>query len=236
MKRKNTIKSVTDSFFLKKITPRPSTMQLLRDLYPTVNWNRVDFFEGLPWFTPFIASYVNAQALPQFYSFNRFSIYLRNFDESRIQNISDIVHEAYHVLQGMRFWNGYGIGGLRGFTVYYSAVFFKYGYRNNPFEISAYDQEFRFLDFCEKHHQHGIVPEADVRIFKDIKAESTLVFQKFPYRYTDNYFVLIACFFISALVTVIKPIVDIIVFIIKLVTPKTSNNKSANPNKDFVNM
>lgn len=219
MKRvKKTITSIAGNFFLKKVTPLPSTIQLLKDLYPTVDWNRVDFYEGLPWYTPYLASYVNAQALPQFYSFNRFSIYLRKFDESRIQCVSDIVHEAFHVMQGMRFWNGYGIGMLRGFTVYYGAVFAKYGYRNNPFEISAYDQEFRFLDFCEKHHQHGIVPEADAAIFKEISKEKSLVFTKFQFKYKENYLLLIACFFISLVIAVVKPFIDVVVYLVRLFT------------------
>ncbi|MFY9311480.1 MAG: hypothetical protein WAQ28_20720 [Bacteroidia bacterium] len=219
-RKKNFITSITSSFFLKKVTPLPSTMQLLRDMYPTVNWDRVDFYEGLPWYTPYLASYVNAQALPQFYSFNRFSIYLRKFDESRIQNVSDIVHEAFHVLQGMRFWNGYGIGILRGFTIYYGAVFFKYGYRNNPFEITAYDHEFRFLDFCEKHHQHGIVPEADPTIFKYVNAEKTLVYKRFDFKYKEGTLLLIACLMVSLLATIIKPIIDVLVYILRLFTPR----------------
>ena len=219
MKRvKKNITSIASNFFLKKVTPLPSTIQLLKDLYPTVDWSRVDFYEGLPWYTPYLASYVNAQALPQFYSFNRFSIYLRKFDESRIQCVSDIVHEAFHVMQGMRFWNGYGIGMLRGFTVYYGAVFTKYGYRNNPFEITAYDQEFRFLDFCEKHHQHGIVPEADAAIFKDISKEKSLVFRKFQFQYKENYLLLIASFFISLVIAFVKPVFDAFIYLLRLFT------------------
>jgi hypothetical protein len=219
MKRKqNIITTITSNFFLKKVTPLPSTMQLLKDLYPTVDWSRVNFYEGLPWFTPFIAPYVNAQALPHFYSFNRFSIYIRKFDESRIQCVSDIVHEAFHVLQGMKFWKGYGIGILRGFTIYYSAVYTKYGYRNNPFETSAYDQEFRFLDFCEKHHQHGIVPEADSRIFKDVGSEPSLIYRKFSYRYNENFFILIACFIVCVLLAIIKPLLDVVIYLFRFIT------------------
>src|SRR5436190_1063345 len=92
-------KSVRESFFLRRHFPNEATMQVLRNIYPRVDWNRVDFYEGLPWFTPIVAPYVNAQALPQFYSFGRFRIYLRKFDESRAQNVADIVHEAFHVMQ-----------------------------------------------------------------------------------------------------------------------------------------
>jgi|GEM_PF-5844359 len=212
------IQSINTNFFLKKYTPLPSTMQLLKDLYPTVDWNRVDFYEGLPWFTPFIASYVNAQALPQFYSFSRFSIYLRKFDESRAQCLGDIVHEGMHIRQGMYFWNGYGFGILRGFAVYYIALFAKFGYRNNPLEEPAYDQKFRFLDFCEKHNQHGIEPEINVETFKNIYEEPSLVFRKYQFSYLGNYFSLAASFVFCLLLAFLKPVIDGLAFLVRLFT------------------
>jgi len=219
MKRvKEIIRSINTNFFLKKHIPLPSTMQLLKDLYPKVDWSRVDFYEGLPWYTPFIASYVNAQALPQFYSFSRFSIYLRKFDESRAQCLGDIVHEGMHIVQGMHFWNGYGFGILRGFTVYYSALFMKFGYRNNPFEIPAYDQKFRFMAFCEKHNQHGIKPEIDTTVLKKVYEETSLIFRNYQFHYTGNYFLLVVSFVFCIVLALIKPLIDGFVFLIRLLT------------------
>jgi hypothetical protein len=202
-----------EKFFLKKYKIKPSTLQLLKDIYPTVDWNRVNFYEGLPWFTPFIAPYVSAQALPHFYSFGRFNIYLKKFDESRAQCLSDIVHEGLHVVQGMNFWKGYGFGMLRGFTVYYSALFVKYGYRNNSFEVSAYDQEFRFLDFCEKHFQHGIEPPINIIALKNISQDTSLVFRKYKFHYGENYFLLIASFLFCFLLALLKPLLDVLFFL-----------------------
>lgn len=211
-KVRKAVRSISNNFFLKKYTPKPSTMQLLKDLYPSVDWRRVDFYEGLPWFTPFIASYVTAQALPNFYSFGRYKIYLLKFDESRAQCLADIVHEGLHVLQAMQFWKGYGFGILRGFTIYYSALFTRHGYRNNPLEISAHDQEYRFLDFCEKHHQHGILPPIDVTELKNIYEETQLVFKKYQFRYEGNYFSLAAGFLFCFLMAFLKPLIDGTVF------------------------
>jgi hypothetical protein len=129
--------SIRNSFFLKRHHILPGTQKLLAELYPGVDWSRVSFYEGLPWFTGFVAPYVTAQALPDFYSFGRYRIYLKKFDESRAQCIADIVHEAFHLLQAMHFLRGYGIGFLRGFMVHYNALFLKYGYRQNPFEVPA---------------------------------------------------------------------------------------------------
>jgi hypothetical protein len=220
---KDIIHSVSSNFFLKKHEVQPSTIQLLKDIYPTVNWKRVDFYEGLPWFTPFIAPYVTAQALPQFYSFGRFRIYLKKFDESRAQCLADIVHEGFHVLQGMQFLKGYGLGILRGFTVYYSALFTKYGYRRNPFEIPAHDQEYRFLDFCEKHHQHGITPKVDIGALRDVYKESPLVFKDYKFSYNENYFSLIVSFLFCLCMAILKPFIDGFIFLVRIFTPKKLN-------------
>jgi hypothetical protein len=211
------IHSVKKNFFLKKHIPLPSTMKLLKDLYPTVDWSRVDFYEGLPWYTPYIASYVTAQALPQFYSFGRFSIYLKKFDESRAQLLADIVHEGMHIRQAMHFGKGYGFGILRGFTIYYCAFFLKYGYRNNPFEVVAHNQEFRFLDFCEKHNQHGLIPEINMDALKNINEETPLVFKNYKFRYKENYFFLAGSFLFCSLLALTKPLIDGFVFLVSKV-------------------
>src|SRR4051812_15651792 len=96
---KDFFRTAKANFRLKKYEPLPATMHLLADLYPGVDWKRVDFYQGLPWFTPGVAPYVTAQALPQFYSFGRFRIYLTKFDETRAQCLADIVHEAFHIMQ-----------------------------------------------------------------------------------------------------------------------------------------
>lgn len=219
--------SFRNNFFLKKHIPLKSTMKLLEDLYPSVDWKRVDFYEGLPWFTPMIAPYVTAQALPQFYSFSRYSIYIKVFDESRAQCLADVIHEGYHIMQAMQFWKGYGLGFFRGLMVYYIALFQKYGYRSNPFEITAYDQEFRFLDYCIKHGLHGIMPQVPPGAFKNIFHETSLVFKKYPYTYTENYLLLAGSLFFCSLVTILKPFADLLIFSIRWIIPKVkSENKT----------
>ncbi len=219
-KTKAAFLSIRNNFFLKKHIPLPSTITLLKNLYPSVDWNRVDFYEGLPWFTPFIAPYVTAQALPQFYSFSRYRIYLKKFDESRAQCLADIVHEGYHVMQAMQFWNGYGIGFFRGLMLYYNALFVKYGYRSNPFEITAHDQEYRFLDYCIKHGLHGIIPKVHPGAFTDISKETGLIFKEYKFRYQENYLALIGSFLFCSLVTITKPFADVLVVLITSMLPK----------------
>lgn len=206
--------TVRKNFFLRRHRLNPLTLEVLHTIYPSVDWSRVDFYEGLPWFTPVVAPYVNAQALPQFYSFSRFSIYLRKFDESRAQCIADIVHEAFHVMQAMRFGKGYGIGFFRGWMVYYIAHFLREGYRHNHFEIPAYNQEFRFLQACAKHKVPGIVPKVDPQKIRSILGEKELIFSSFDYKYAGNFFFLAASFLISTVVTVTKPVADSLMFLL----------------------
>jgi len=211
---------VSSNFFLKKHTLQPSTQKLLRNLYPNINWKRVDFYEGLPWFTPLIAPYVNAQALPQFYSLGRFSIYLKKIDESRAQCLADLVHESFHVLQALQAWKGYGLGILRGFTVYYLAFFMRYGYANNPMEIPAFDQEFRFLYFCERYRQHGVIPKIDLSVLKYISHERALIFRRLDLKYNENPLRLVAGFFICLALVFLKPLADLVAYLIKIFTVK----------------
>ncbi|HLG03234.1 MAG TPA: hypothetical protein VI731_06540 [Bacteroidia bacterium] len=219
------LQSIRNNFFLQKHRPLPSTMKLLADLYPTIDWSRVDFYEGLPWFTPIIAPYVTAQALPQFYSFSRYRIYLRKFDESRAQCLADIVHEGMHVFQAMHFFRGYGFGILRGFTVLYSAVFARHGYRNNNFEIPAYDQEFGFLKYCEEKHQHGIVPKIDTSVLTGISSRSSLVIHKFKFHYNANFILLAGGFIFCLIFAILKPVIDVFVFlIIQFVPVRTAHS------------
>jgi hypothetical protein len=213
---KDILSGVKRSFRLRKHTLQPSTLELLKHVYPDVNWSRVDFYEGLPWFTPFIAPYVTAQALPQFYSFGKFRIYLRKFDESRAQCLADIVHEGFHIMQGMHFWKGYGFGFLRGIMVYYNAFYLTHGYRKNPFEVPAYEQEFRFLEFCEVHGIHGIKPKVDPKELRSLIHQWELVRHDYYFRYSGNGFALVASFFFCLLVALVKPLADLLVFIIGL--------------------
>jgi hypothetical protein len=214
---------IKDHFFLKEYHPSGETMQLLRELYPTVNWTRVSFHEGLPWFTPILAPYITAQALPDFYSFSRFKIYLLRFDESRARCVAEIAHEGYHIRQAMHFWKGYGLGFFRGLMVYYSAYFLKYGYRSNPFEEPAYNQEYAFLDKCIQHGSHAVSLKIDKNILKKISQEKDLVFKEYKFKYQESKLALIGSFFFCLVMAILKPLFDMVVFLIgSLITAFTS--------------
>jgi hypothetical protein len=173
----------------------------------------------LPWFTPTVAPYVTAQALPNFYSLNRFRIYLTKYDESRAQCLADVVHEAFHIMQAMEFQKGYGFGFFRGFLLYYIAVFLKHGYRQNPFEIPAYDQEYKFLHYCIKHGLHGITPKVSASGIAEVAKEPELIFKKFDFKYKESFLFLMASFMICTVITVTRPLADLFVFVVGLFIP-----------------
>jgi hypothetical protein len=214
---------IKSSFFLKRHFPAEKTVQLLEFIYPSIPWNRIEFYEGLPWFTYFFAPYVTAQALPHFYSFGKFKIYLIKFDEERAQCLADIVHEGFHVLQAVNRWNGYGVGFFRGFTLEYTSFFLKHGYRQNPLEIPAYDQEYRFLSACAKHNIHGLIPQMSKEDYLALLNEQGLVFKKYDAKHTVNFALAIPAFFITLLITIAKPIADVLLYLFFVIVPWRTN-------------
>lgn len=224
-------KILREDFFLKKHEIRQSTRQLLQQVYPSVDWSRVDFYEGLPWFTPLAAPFVSAQALPHFYSMHRFRIYLKKYDESRAQCLADIIHEAYHVMQGMSFHKGYGLGFFRTWMVLYLADFFRNGYRQNVFEIPAFDQEFRFLAYCESKGLHGIQPPLPPNVLQSIDEHTGLLARHSSWPKIAGWWTIPAAIVLCLVVTVSKPALDLLLGALRLIVPKIAENAQVPKNE-----
>lgn len=108
--------------FPKKIQPSPFTYSLLTSLYPSVNWEQVKMYEGLPWFLP---KWTSAIVLPASWHYERMHIYFRHYEENDVAGLSTIVHEGMHVLQANDLAKAKGLGLMRGFIVSYIGLFFK---------------------------------------------------------------------------------------------------------------
>jgi len=108
------------SLFPRRFYPSERIMNILKVIYPSLNWKQIRFYEGIPWFAKYVAPYVTAQALPATYSLRRLNIHVTKYDEDSCSVLADIVHEAYHMVQYERFWKGWGLGFFRPFIVYYN--------------------------------------------------------------------------------------------------------------------
>jgi hypothetical protein len=117
-------------------------LRLLERLYPTVDWNRVTFLSGLPFW---VSSATSAITLPDPIDAWRFRIYLgSNTDFCQASDMATLVHEAMHIAQFMSVGNGYGPGFFRPAFIGYFACHFAHGYDANPYELQADEQEDRF--------------------------------------------------------------------------------------------
>lgn len=128
----------------KELVLPDSVQELLQRLYPTLKLEEVVLFEGLPWFTAF-SKWISGITLPHTYRPNTTVIHLRKFDTESLRGISLIVHEYYHALQYQDAYKKVpGLGYINWFLAIYLAEFTRYGYRNHPLEIPAYDFEASF--------------------------------------------------------------------------------------------
>lgn len=197
------------SLFPKRVYPSDRVMQILKVIYPSLNWNEINFYEGIPWFAKYVAPYVTAQALPDTYSLRKLNIYVKRYDENSCNVLADIVHEAYHMVQYERFAKAWGIGFLRTFIVYYNACYLTRGYRNNPFEIPAYEQEYAFQRFCNTHRITLNNPN-DLEKLGTLVDQTQLRTHNIEYKYGGRTIHLVLSFLFTLAVAIVKPITEII--------------------------
>jgi hypothetical protein len=198
--------------FPKRVQPSKQLIEMLKVIYPTLDLDRIRFFEGIPWFTRYVAPYVTAQALPDTYSLRKLNIHVKEYDESSPNILADIVHEAYHMVQYERFQNAWGIGFLRSFIVYYNACYITRGYRNNPFEIPAYEQEYAFLRFIATH-KLDMRDQYDVATLEHLVDQTQMRTHEIEYKYEGKFHHLAVSFLFSAAVAVVKPAAELLLLL-----------------------
>lgn len=137
--------------------------RLLQFLYPTVDWSRVTFFSGLPYWA---SSDTTGITIPDPLGLSGFNVYLGKYtDFCDDDAISQLVHESFHIQQFMGIGLGYGVGWMRPsfykyFVCFLSGLDFRHhtiseaisniseaisnAYYDNPFEVAAYAQEAAF--------------------------------------------------------------------------------------------
>ena len=168
----------------QKFLPSASVLMLLRALYPTIRWEEVAFYKGLPWYiSPKMA---NALVLPAGYGYKEVHIYFHNWQTNSCRGLSTLVHESFHVLQ-FQDLQAKGLSLLRNFLVVYIAHFLptflselfqkrsfsqarEKAYLGHPMEIPAYAQDNNFEKACfafglSKMYGENSIIEADIHAF-----------------------------------------------------------------------
>ena len=167
------------------------TETVLRHIYPTIEWQKVRFYKGLPWFIQ--GSFVGAIVLPATWGRRGIHVYFRNYRPNSFANLMTAVHEGFHVLQYRDL--GAGVGFFRGFMLYYLSeylqLFFKniknnsrdtanqIAYEKHPMEVPAFAYEAAFTQYAIAQkgiiHTDAIPPEF-IRNTCDYKPQINLLY------------------------------------------------------------
>lgn len=127
-------------FFPQRIDPSGCVLEVLRFVYPTVDWDRVSFHEGWPHVIGLSRN--AAVTLPDPYTTRRIRVYFKagRWNPGTRAGLGLIVHEGFHVLQCHDVLGGRGLGFARPFLVQYLACWAGNGfrYRTHPMEEAAY--------------------------------------------------------------------------------------------------
>jgi len=95
------------SIFPKQVPLEPAVIQLLSKVYPTLDFNRIYFFNGMPWFMKH--AFAIGITLPGTYNLSGINIYLDGCYQRSTEGLCLIVHELFHGLQYKDLHGGYGI-------------------------------------------------------------------------------------------------------------------------------
>lgn len=202
--------------FPVRIERDEKTEVVLQRIYPTINWQDVRFYKGLPWFIR--GGFVNAIVLPATWGRRGIHVYFRDYRPDSFYNLMTVVHEGFHVLQYRDL--GAGIGFFRGFMIYYLSeylqLFFKniknntrenasqIAYNRHPMEIPAYAFEATFREYART--RKGII------YTDNIPAE--LMCQTCGYQPQVNLPFLLLGGFITFIFTLLKPFIELCFLII----------------------
>jgi hypothetical protein len=203
----------------------PKDRRLLEQMYPKVDWSLVACYGQMPWFMHY--TFAIGTALPSTYSKQKVHIYIRDIESMSVnQRLTILVHEAYHIQQYhelnsmgkknrgldwgynrrfMRYYIGWYLEGL------YIAVFknkkkwseaTNLAYRQHPLEIPAYQQEAVFRQCINLYRGHSVDT-----FFKQVPQ---MVCQQTALPKAPSLFFHSLGTFLTFLITIAKPIIEII--------------------------
>ncbi len=205
------------SIFPKRVTLEPKIIQLLSDVYPTLDFKRIYFFNGMPWFMKH--AFAVGITLPGTYNLSGINIYLDGCNQRSTEGLGLIVHELFHGLQYKELHGGYGIGFMRSFLVFYLTEYFillkqnlkdhrffnasKFAYDCHPMEMPAYQHEFEFKQRYEALGLEGMLANLP----------KTCVADQAGYQFQHSRLMLVPGTVITISFMLIKPIIELLLLL-----------------------
>jgi hypothetical protein len=156
----------------------PKEQRLMQQMYPQIDWKKVEFHTRMPWFMQY--TFAIGVALPSAYNREKVHIYLREKDQKSLnERLAIMVHEAFHAQQyhDLASMNkgSWGWGYNRRFMRYYLGWYFQMlyegffknkltwkdtkqqAYRQHPMELTAYRQEGIFRNHINAYRGHSVI-------------------------------------------------------------------------------
>lgn len=150
--------------------------------------------------------YLIGITIPDTYSFRRFNIYHNNLDLTKCNGIATIIHEAFHILQFTNSYRGFGPAFLKSGLIQYLSCWIKQGYYKHDLEVPAYKMEDNFISCYNSSASNEII-----NLKKMLEANKEKLLNQLPdLKYNCGVFPLIGGTFIAFLITIFKPIIELI--------------------------
>lgn len=215
--------------FPKRLELDTKEKELLKQLYPTIDWNYVRCYKGMPWYM--LKSFAIATALPHSYSGKYVDIYFRSYKPNTFISTCTLVHEAFHVLQytdlSSMAKKSSGFGFFRPFVSYYLGWYFVklgqnifrkdikfkevgyHAYRYHQLEIPAYDYEQLFGEQFYLYQNYDSVYL--LQNYPQLALQTSNCKQRPPI------WAWLLASLITLVLTIVKPIADCLVLCVALV-------------------
>lgn len=219
------IRNFTNWFKPPEIEKPDCVLKLLERIYPTIDWSKVKFHNGLPWFVSTFSPATEAITIPGTYSFNNIHIYFKNFDPCSCKGLATIIHEGFHVLQYNDIGTG-GIGWIRLFMIEYFACCIKLGrncYDEHPMEIAAYKFEEEFRKCCNTLTKPICDCSTNPPTFNQSALDQLflncpdLVRMSSGFKYNCGFFFAVLGTILSIIIATLLPVIDLIFLVVDLI-------------------
>lgn len=216
------VRNLINWFRPTEIEKPECVLRLLQKIYPTVDWDKVKFYDGLPWYTSTFAPSTVAITIPGTYGVNNIRIYFRDFAPCSCQGLTTIVHEGFHVLQYNDIGTG-GLGWIRLFMIEYLGCTISNGYDNNPMEIAAYEYDAQFRACCNTLEKPICDCSKDPPSFNQDALNQliincpTLIKENSGFKYNCGFFPAVLGVILVLLIAILLPVADLIFYVITLV-------------------